>query len=154
MILLFSFLILYRSYPSLFCFNNQYFFTWHKWMASWFHLFFCAEAVADANRAIELDPSLSKAYLRKGLVQCSCCISITYSQLCCVSCSFQRAFKFRRVFPIFLLICKSSKWRYELMMHSIMIYRVLCQFGLICKYRSYSLLKLYMSWADSISQSC
>lgn len=25
-----------------------------------------AEAVADASRAIELDPSISKAYLRKG----------------------------------------------------------------------------------------
>lgn len=27
---------------------------------------FCLEAVADANKAIELNPSLSKAYLRKG----------------------------------------------------------------------------------------
>jgi hypothetical protein len=27
-----------------------------------------AEAVADANKAIELDPSMHKAYLRKGLV--------------------------------------------------------------------------------------
>lgn len=27
---------------------------------------FCPEAVADANRAIELDPLMSKAFLRKG----------------------------------------------------------------------------------------
>lgn len=32
-----------------------------------FHDNFFAEAVADASRAIELDPSMSKAYLRKGL---------------------------------------------------------------------------------------
>lgn len=34
------------------------------------------EAVADANRAIELDPSMSKAYFRKGLVPM---LSLTYS---------------------------------------------------------------------------
>lgn len=27
------------------------------------------EAVADANKAIELDPSMAKAYLRKGYLQ-------------------------------------------------------------------------------------
>ncbi|XP_038987099.1 protein SGT1 homolog isoform X2 [Phoenix dactylifera] len=50
-----------------------------------------AEAVADANRAIELDPSLSKAYLRKGLVKFSRSMLITCCQLCCVSCSFRTA---------------------------------------------------------------
>lgn len=29
------------------------------------------EAVADANKAIELDPSMSKAYLRKGSAICA-----------------------------------------------------------------------------------
>lgn len=33
--------------------------------------FFLSEAVADANRAIDLDPSMSKAYLRKGCVFCT-----------------------------------------------------------------------------------
>lgn len=34
---------------------------------------FCfSEAVADANRAIELDPSMTKAYLRKGSVKDAC----------------------------------------------------------------------------------
>lgn len=28
----------------------------------------CTEAVADANKAIELEPSMAKAYLRKGYV--------------------------------------------------------------------------------------
>ena len=37
-------------------------------MRGWWLTFsiFWAEAVADANRAIELDPSMSKAFLRKG----------------------------------------------------------------------------------------
>ncbi|RWW33793.1 hypothetical protein GW17_00001480 [Ensete ventricosum] len=33
------------------------------------HSFCFAEAVADANRAIEFDPSMTKAYLRKGSVK-------------------------------------------------------------------------------------
>ena len=32
------------------------------------HWFYVAEAVADANKAIELDPTMHKAYYRKGLV--------------------------------------------------------------------------------------
>lgn len=34
-----------------------------------------AEAVADANKAIELDPSNSKAYLRKGWVLFLICVA-------------------------------------------------------------------------------
>lgn len=37
-----------------------------------------AEAVADATKAIQLDPSMSKAYFRKGLVQWC----FTFSHLC------------------------------------------------------------------------
>jgi hypothetical protein len=38
-----------------------------------------AEAVADANKAIELDPSMHKAYLRKGLVMHLSASFIQYS---------------------------------------------------------------------------
>lgn len=45
-----------------------------------YFLHFWAEAVSDANKAIHLNPSLSKAYLRKGyVIVCCCCSSSSFT---------------------------------------------------------------------------
>lgn len=41
-------------------------FNWLRILLTSIVTFYFAEAVADANKAIELDPSIPKAYLRKG----------------------------------------------------------------------------------------
>lgn len=62
MIQLFSFILLFFPLLLLPCFTKLNF----VGVVVTLFNFYRAEAVADANMAIQLDPSMAKAYLRKG----------------------------------------------------------------------------------------